>query len=492
MKKLIAILAAIFLFAIMSCSDGSGGGNDDTTSESINNSSAVTDNPNYEISATIDSQGGTISVNDAKSPINGLIMVIPANALNNATKITIRPIDKTIPLPQGLNITENVIELLPSGQIFNNLISITVPYSGETPPSIITYNAENNTYSILPATSIDAENKTITVMTNHFCDMIEVDVDSSFSFPSISTTFSLTEDTFKINNQREDFLNVIKAYPDKDKGFCWGFAYYTKWYFENKKTTDGNLHDKYDKNLEEWLVSDAHDSQTENISQFNNFLALGNIYSIFDIVTFKSLYIAMYKNKTPQVLNMANYQIFNMPRHSVLVYAITKISDSRWRLDIYDSTDNSKSYPLYFDNGKFEDWQGGSINNTTYDWFSFNGDNAVDVKSTLENVYNKYKYTVSGKVTLNGYGMSNVTINIVSDDYASLTTSITTDINGVYSFKNLPNKTYQITPLEFNNYLFSPTSASVTIINANVTGQDFTGRSSTTTKPGSWSEVMPY
>jgi uncharacterized surface anchored protein len=54
---------------------------------------------------------------------------------------------------------------------------------------------------------------------------------------------------------------------------------------------------------------------------------------------------------------------------------------------------------------------------------------------------------------------------------ASRTT--TTDANGNYSFNNLLPGSYIITPSK-PGYTFSPTGRSVTISNANISGQDFT------------------
>jgi hypothetical protein len=56
--------------------------------------------------------------------------------------------------------------------------------------------------------------------------------------------------------------------------------------------------------------------------------------------------------------------------------------------------------------------------------------------------------------------------------------SATTDSSGTYSFTGLKKGSYTITP-SLTGYTFSPTSASATVSNANVTGKDFTATSST-------------
>ncbi len=85
-------------------------------------------------------------------------------------------------------------------------------------------------------------------------------------------------------------------------------------------------------------------------------------------------------------------------------------------------------------------------------------------------------YSISGRVTTGGTGLSGVTMTL--SGAANRTT--TTDVNGNYSFTGLANGTYTITPT-LANYTFTPTSRTVSVSSANVTGQDFTGTSGTIT-----------
>lgn len=78
-------------------------------------------------------------------------------------------------------------------------------------------------------------------------------------------------------------------------------------------------------------------------------------------------------------------------------------------------------------------------------------------------------FTISGRVTLNGTGLSNVMLTL--SGAASKTT--TADTNGSYSFVGLPDGTYTITP-SLSGYTFDPVSNNVSISGSSVTGQDFT------------------
>ena len=77
-------------------------------------------------------------------------------------------------------------------------------------------------------------------------------------------------------------------------------------------------------------------------------------------------------------------------------------------------------------------------------------------------------YLIGGRLTLDGSGLADVAVEIGGD--ASV--SKTTDQNGDYVFTWMPPGTYSITPSpEF--YQFDPTSLQVTVVDADVTDQDF-------------------
>jgi len=92
-------------------------------------------------------------------------------------------------------------------------------------------------------------------------------------------------------------------------------------------------------------------------------------------------------------------------------------------------------------------------------------------------------YSISGTVTLNSSGLSNVIMTLSGT--ASKTT--TTDSSGIYSLTGLNNGTYTVTP-SLSGYTFTPPNRSVTINGADATGQDFTASAETTCT--SWSDVI--
>ena len=78
-------------------------------------------------------------------------------------------------------------------------------------------------------------------------------------------------------------------------------------------------------------------------------------------------------------------------------------------------------------------------------------------------------YTISGRVTLNGSGLSGVTVSL----QGTSTNSATTNSDGNYTFTGVQNALYTVTP-SLTGYAFTPANRSVSVNNGDVTGQDFT------------------
>jgi lysyl endopeptidase len=112
-------------------------------------------------------------------------------------------------------------------------------------------------------------------------------------------------------------------------------------------------------------------------------------------------------------------------------------------------------------------WAGGGTSSTRLsNWLDASGSGVL----TLDGIGagSSTTYSVSGSVTTSaGAGISGVTVSTGS-------VSATTNSSGAYTLTGLANGTYTLTP-SLSGYTFSPTSRSVTVSSANVSGQNFTG-----------------
>ena len=83
-------------------------------------------------------------------------------------------------------------------------------------------------------------------------------------------------------------------------------------------------------------------------------------------------------------------------------------------------------------------------------------------------------YSIQGQITHNGNGVNSVSVYI--QDATGKSTYRTTNFSGVYQFNYLAQGTYTITPQScsfMGCITFSPASLIVTVVNTDVTGQDF-------------------
>jgi hypothetical protein len=80
-------------------------------------------------------------------------------------------------------------------------------------------------------------------------------------------------------------------------------------------------------------------------------------------------------------------------------------------------------------------------------------------------------YSISGTITLNYVGQSGVIVALTG----AATGAATTDANGNYSFAGLQNGSYTVTPWP-GSYNYPASTLSVTINNANATGENFGNR----------------
>jgi len=82
-------------------------------------------------------------------------------------------------------------------------------------------------------------------------------------------------------------------------------------------------------------------------------------------------------------------------------------------------------------------------------------------------------YQISGKITgVNAQAIQGVTVTLTGGPQ-NISLSTESDINGAYSFLELDNGTYTLTP-SFNNYEFNPPAKTVTIASGSVLNVDFT------------------
>lgn len=330
----VTLFCVFLLVALISCGGG-GGSSSGTTS----------DNSQVVIARTsVGTNGGTLEVTDPSSPLYGFKLTIPENAMSQATNIEIAISDRSLALPEALTGKGNVISVESDVRKFSVPVSMTIPYDvkGGEVPTVIAYDNSTGSYSIPPIVGIDETNGRITVLTSHFTDFQTVIYDTR-SLVDVPSQFNIPADAFYITNTAQNLEGTPHG-----AGACYGFAFYSKWYFENKRFSDGVLQNRYCN--EKYVVSDASALQYINIQDFFHKKIYSLAYLLYqkaNATNFASLRSSMIfktsdgRNR-PQVLGLCDGLTCN---HAVLATGISYKQDSLGpyaEIQIYDSAVDSK------------------------------------------------------------------------------------------------------------------------------------------------------
>lgn len=156
------IITAVLI--LQGCGGGSGGGGDSDTS-----------GPETQTVKTIGSQGGAVTVSEVSSPIYGTRIDIPANALGRDTEISVGEAEIPANLPEQYESKGPAVNFGPSGIIFDNEITITLPYNNSTDGQLTEgtlkpafYDSATGSVVIHDVIETDSQRQTVSFKTEHF------------------------------------------------------------------------------------------------------------------------------------------------------------------------------------------------------------------------------------------------------------------------------------------------------------------------------------
>jgi hypothetical protein len=184
----------------------------------------------------IDQLGGTIE-GASGSPIEGVLVTVPAGAVTTATTFSLgynvggsyQNRKGAVPSPYVLVINSN-------GQHqFAKPLSVTFPYANPTNIAVPFYLSPEGTFTLLAALPIDRVNGRAGFLTWHASPFMWVDAPAMSSQGRSSTGFSPPNDGFQFSNATLE--------PDfAPEGRCVGISHFARWY---KETYGGGLFGKF-------------------------------------------------------------------------------------------------------------------------------------------------------------------------------------------------------------------------------------------------------
>jgi chitodextrinase len=495
-NKLLAIIASfLFMVSMGSCGGGGGGGGTATSG-------------NDSVSSVVGSTGGTLT-----TPTGNAVLTIPAASLSTNTTITISQSTEG-DLPGGII---GSYEFKPDGLTFNAPVKISLKYDPTLIPEGINEGNLKLAYEsggdwiIISDSNVDTTNHIVSGQTTHF---------TKYSI----TPEKLPYDTFigdfssvKINSNG-DITNLSNDYYSVNgvtTGMKWQCVeyvnrYYLQVYNKNIRIPGTDAKDYYKTATDRGLSAYPNDGSV--LPQPGDILVSeGGTYghvAIVREVTENRVYVAQQNwfnghgdvkaplskvgnhldgfggSKTYIVkgwLRLPASTTDTAPPSIPTGLAATAVSSSQIDLSWNASTDNVgvAGYKIYDYYGTYLK----SVNTTSTSFtglnpntnycFTVSAYDAAGNESTQSNqacaTTLSSGYDISGKVTDSiGVGLTGVTITLTGTG----STSTITDSNGNYTFSGAQNGYYTITPSKAG-YTFSPSSRTVTVNNADVTGQDF-------------------
>lgn len=307
--------------------------------------------------------GGTVEVANPLSPLYGIKVEVPPDALDTDSTILIETTTVSPSYNTDSRASSPIFELeSPDVSYFNIPVTVTVPYDeslvdDERYVGLFIYNPSTDSWQSTATYEIDTINNTISAATMHFSifqiisllsGLIEVDVDTGFS----------------------PYLNGFDIQNTGD--WCFGMSAYSKWFFDNRKPNI--LYGFYDDITAENVAKEAH----LEITTFGGGATLGLFIDLTKVSFFPycKLHTALVSTGKPQVLGMVDFSSISSS-HAVVAY---KIQDEK--VYIYDSNHPGVAPILIPNNfGSFEAYE---------NYKNFILLNYSVVFTDFEDIYDKY------------------------------------------------------------------------------------------------------
>ncbi|HUT26909.1 MAG TPA: hypothetical protein VMW85_02535 [Methanomassiliicoccales archaeon] len=203
---------------------------------------------------TIGSLGGSISVNNLASAVNGLRIEVPQGALESPVDFDIRSavVNAAQGLPDTGKIVSRMISIETDGtsdwdvfRMFDKVLTVTLPYddslvTDEEGVRFYQYDAENQKLEPTGFLWQDMIANTITFNSATFSKFVAVELAMSI-FEDMNSSFAV-DTGFRPNNDGW-FIPNYGSYLENG-GLCLGMVSYAKWYYTYHNTGDG-LYDQY-------------------------------------------------------------------------------------------------------------------------------------------------------------------------------------------------------------------------------------------------------
>ncbi len=298
------------------------------------NDSVVTESEEalHDAVAVVHSNGAEVEVEKEGSPILGVKVIVPENAVDSGDEVKVY-IDSEEVLPGALDSNASrasrvIVLTKDSGYKFLLPVTVTMPYDdsqmdSDDIPLVLYWDEESGKYVAVGVKDIDTVNKLITFTTIHFSKFVVVGVKGLGSaLADAGSVFWTTSGLTGFMPDTDGFFHPNFGSYDSPGGSGIGMAGFAQWYYVFMKDEDGNgLFDKHregdparwedDTTIRE-LISRAYVSSSRIWSQ----LWTQSTYKLDKEKTGKLFISAMKVTKAPQTMLLTGQNF----AHAVTVY----------------------------------------------------------------------------------------------------------------------------------------------------------------------------
>ncbi len=212
--------------------------------------------------ATIASSGGSLTVTDPGSKIDGLKITIPGNAFTSAQTITVSVADITShQLGDNFKPISPLININCPGGYANELMSVTIPVTIPAGSIAIGFFLDAETGKLEGIPVAEATNNSITLLTRHFLsgDMLRTGAPNLKSGTGVLKTGANIIITSLAESMLRGLTSISSGYkPGTDDwefvnrgsfiapgGHCAGQTFTSMWYYYEMKAAEGDLFEKF-------------------------------------------------------------------------------------------------------------------------------------------------------------------------------------------------------------------------------------------------------
>ncbi|MBN2098111.1 MAG: hypothetical protein JW753_00790 [Dehalococcoidia bacterium] len=286
-----------------------------------------------EASAIIGPAGGTIEISHRSSPLCGVKVDIPEDALLQDIRISVNVAEGEPAVPDGFVEAGRAIQLGPEGTVFRLPVTITIPYVDEaidvSTVRVWKSHAGSDAWLMMSTDNIDPDLDRITVRTYSFSSFNVLATEVGANPPSSSPAIDF--------NPSRDGLTSRNTY-----GTCYGEVAFVQWFWENKRTSSDLVAWHSKEHSEVAKMAHCTTSVTNPLPD--------ELFSSDGTAVAESLMWTLWASRGPAIVSVRLIPpgALESKGHAVLVYGY-EVSEAGVEFFVYDPNSWDKKYSLTYD-----------------------------------------------------------------------------------------------------------------------------------------------